>query len=131
MKIDAHPLFGGFAPGVFWLSRALGLASNRLSGFMSKSKYQYEMFDKFWRIFRDSWHRIDCGRWWVSAKTPGTQYHTPRQTMDRLIFVANGPKHGTTAWPQAWDHCVAPNMGPENTPSMGWGHCVFSEEFCI
>ena len=36
-----------------------------------------------------------------------------------------GSKHGTTAWPQTWDHCVAPNMGPENTPSMGWGHCEF------
>ena len=59
-----------------------------------------------------------------------------------------GPKYGTTAWPQAWDHCVAPNMGPlrgpkhgttawpqawdlTNTPSMGGGQCVFSEEFLI
>ena len=48
-------------------------------------------------------------------------------------------------WPQAWDHCVAPNMGPlrgpkhgttawpqtwdlTNTPSMGGGHRVCPEE---
>ena len=32
-----------------------------------------------------------------------------------------GPKHGTTAWPQTWDHCVAPNMGPDKYPSHGRG----------
>ena len=33
--------------------------------------------------------------------------------------IDRGPKHGTTAWPEAWDHCVAPNMGPLRGPKHG------------
>ena len=43
--------------------------------------------------------------------------------MQRPMGPLRGPKHGTTAWPQTWDLT--------NTPSMGGGHCVVSDECFI